>query len=224
MPVGRSIAPNELAQFASEIQGVEEKRRWALYDSLIFAAAAAVSGDQTLFQLPIGQGTPAKTLLDTNMRAAGTLPARQGFEIWDVRIQVEMRLLHSSETTITILNNNMERFHDLLYGASLTIRQAQKVDLELAPLAFLPAGYGPTGFGYGTTNITAGAAAGGGAVLLSNGHQSKASLWDLDPLPIILLPQRQFSILINFPTAITLPAATGMRLWVHLDGILHRAA
>jgi hypothetical protein len=224
MPVGRSIQPNELAQFASEIQGVEEKRRWALYDSIIFAAAAVVTGDANLFQLPIGQGAPAKTLLDTNMHAAGTLPARQGFEIWDVRVQVELRLLHSSITSVTILNNNFERFHDLIYGASLTLRQAQKTDLELAPLAFLPAGYGATGVVYGTTNLVAAADTGGGASLFSNGHPSKAALWDLDPLPIILLPQRQFVVVINFPAAITLPAGVGMRLWVHLDGILHRAA
>ena len=224
MPVGRSIQPNELAQFSSEIQGVEEKRRWALYDSITFAAAAVITGDQTLFALPIGQGVPAKTLLDTNVHAASTLPARQGLEIWDIRVQIELRLLHSSITTVTILNNNFERFHDLIYGGSLQVRQAQKTDLEIAPLAFLPAGYGPTGVGFGSTNLVAAADTGGGAFLFSNGHPSKAALWDLDPLPIVVLPQRNFSIVVNFPAAITLPAGVGMRLWVHLDGILHRAA
>lgn len=223
MPVKKIIRPQELAGFSSEIPGLEEKRRWALYDRIVFAAAATVSGDQTLFSTPVGGGTPAKTLLDTNLRQQAQLPARQALEVWDIRIQPQLTVV-SDDASVVALNNLWDAFNALIYGGFLVFRQAQKVDLEIAPLALLAAGYGGTGVDYGSTNFVAAAGAGGGAALFSNGHPSRAALWDLAPWPIIVLPQRSFSVTITFPTAIVLPAAVGLNLWCHLDGILHRSA
>lgn len=224
MGVGRSIQSGELAAFSSEIPGVEEKRRWALYDVQNFAAAAVVAGDYNLFSVPIGQGAVAKTLRDTNMRQSGQLPARQGMEVWGINVQIQPTLLITTLATLTVFNAMIQAYQDLCYGASLVLRQAQKTDLEIAPLAFLGAGYGPTMAGYGTGDITAGAAAGAGAAMLSNGLPSRTAVWDFDPLPIVILPQRSFGITLNFPTAITLPAGVGLNIWVHLDGVLHRSA
>ena len=222
-PVGRTIQPGELAAFSSEIPGVEEKRRWALYDNATFAAAATVTGDVNMFTTPIGQGATPKTLRDTNMRQAGQLPARQGMEVWDIRVQPELTLVNA-DTSVVVLNSFYTAFNALLYGASFTFRQAQKVDLEISPLAILSAGYGATVAAWGGADVTAAATAGAGAAILNNGHPSRMALWDLDPLPIVILPQRSFQITINFPTAVVLPAGVGLVLWVHLDGILHRSA
>lgn len=223
MPVGRTIQPNELSAFSSEIPGLEEKRRWALYDRIVYAAAATLSGDQSLFSTPIGQGTTAKTLLDTNLRQSGVLPARQGLEIWDIRIQPQLTVVASDVSAVSV-DALATAFNSIIYGGSFVFRQSQKVDLELAPLAILCAGYGASGVTWGSANITAAATAGAGSMIFSNGIQGKSSLWDLDPLPIIILPQRSFSVTINFPTAITLPTGVGLNLWCHLDGILHRSA
>jgi hypothetical protein len=222
--VGRSIQGAELAAFSSEIPGVEEKRRWALYDVERFAAAATVLGDYNLFTIPIGQGAPAKTLRETNMRQSGQLPARQGMEVWTVGVTIQPTLLITSETTVTIINNLAQAFYNLCYGASLTLRQAQKTDLEIAPLAFVPGGIGITSAGYATGNITAAAAAGGGALALNSGHPSRLACWELDPLPIVILPQRSFGVTLNFPVAQVLPAGVGLNIWCHLDGVLHRSA
>lgn len=53
-----------------------EALNWVFYDSLTLDASAV---DATLFQSPVGQSN--KTLQDTNMRAAGKLPASQEFEV-----------------------------------------------------------------------------------------------------------------------------------------------
>lgn len=223
MPVGKVIKPQELAGFSSEIPGLEEKRRWALYDRIVFAAAATVTGDQSLFTVPVGGGAPAKTLLDTNLRQAGQLPARQALEIWDIRVHPQLTVA-SDDASIVAFNNLVDTFNSLLYGGFLVFRQAQKVDLELSPLTMLPAGYGASGPIYGDSSLVAAAGAGSGAAILNNGHPSRAGLWDLRPFPIILLPQRSFQVTITFPTAIVLPAGVGLNLWCHLDGILHRSA
>lgn len=223
MPVKKIIRPQELAGFSSEIPGLEEKRRWALYDRIVFAAAATVTGDQTLFSTPIGGGTPAKTLLDTNLRQQAQLPARQALEVWDIRVQPQLTVV-SDDASIAAFNNLVDTFNALIYGGSFVFRQAQKVDLEIAPLALLAAGYGAFGPMSQSSSLVAAAGAGSGSTILSNGHPSRASLWDLAPFPIIVLPQRSFSVTLNFPTAIVLPAGVGLNLWVHLDGILHRSA
>jgi hypothetical protein len=50
-----------------------------LYDTLSIPAGA-ITGQKVFFQTPKGQGT--KTISDTNMTAAGMLPAGNAFEIW----------------------------------------------------------------------------------------------------------------------------------------------
>jgi len=174
-PVGRTIQPGELSAFSSEIPGVEEKRRWALYDRIVYAAAATLSGDQALFSTPIGQGTTAKTLLDTNMRQSGQLPARQGFECWDIRVQPQLTVVGSDVSAVSV-DALATAFNSLIYGGSFTFRQSQKVDLELAPLAILCAGYGAAGVTWGSANITAAATAGAGSMIFSNGLQAKSAL------------------------------------------------
>lgn len=220
-PISRLIPPEQLASYSSEIQGLDEQRRWSFYDRQVYAAAATVSGDVTLFSTPIGQGSTAKTLLDTNMRQAGQLPARQAFIAYDIRVQPQLTVI-SEDATIAAANNIPDAFWSLIYGGSFTFRQAQKVDLELAPLAMLPAGYGAAGPIYG--GGMASASTSGGAFLGSNGSPNRTALWDLDPLPIVILPQRSFSVVLNFPTAIVLPTGVGLNLWVHLDGVLLRSA
>lgn len=224
MPISRRIPPDELAEYSSEIAGLNEARRWALYDTVSFAAAASVSGTVKFFSTPLGQGTTPKTLLQTNLRQAGQLPARQAMEVWDIRVQCHLGGIFGSITTLTILNNFYKAIDQLLYGAFVEVKQAQKTDLEISPLAILSAGYGVTGIQWGGSNITAGADAGGGAVLFNNGHPSRAALWNMAPLPIIILPQRTFEFNVTWPTAVALPAGVTLDVIVHLDGLLHRGA
>lgn len=223
MPVGKSIKPRELAGYSSEIPGLGEKRRWALYDRIVFAAAATVTGDQRFFSVQLGGGTPAKTLLDTNLRQAGQLPARQALEIWDIRIHPQLTVV-TDDASIVAFHNLVDTFNALIYGAFFLFEQAQKTDLEIAPIAILAAGYGASGPVAESSSLVAAAGAGSGAAVLNNGHPSRAALWNLAPMPIVILPQRSFQVTVSFPTAVVLPAGVGMNLWCHLDGILHRSA
>lgn len=224
MAVERALNPEEIQSFSSEIPGVQELRRWALYDRIVSVAAATLLGAYNFFTVPIGGGAVPKTLLDTNLRQAGQLPARQGFEIWDIRVLPQIALLIDSITTMTILNNCAIAAYTLLYGGFFTLSQAQKTDLEISPIALLGAGYGAASTGgYGAT-VTPAAASGGGYIMATNGTPSSLALWGLAPLPIVILPQRSFSVSITYPVAIVLPAGVGLNQWVHLDGVLHRSA
>lgn len=220
MPINKLVLPEQLAAYSSELPGLDEQRRWSLYDSVLFAAGAAILGDVNLFTLPIGQGAVAKTLRETNMRQAGQLAARQAMLIYDIGIQIEPVTV--TEAALIATSNATTQFvHDALYGASFTFRNTQKTDLEIAPLAKLPAGYGVT-----ASLSYSGIVTGGGYYEQNNGHPSRAALWDLDPLPIVILPQRSFGVTLNFPVAVTVPAALtgGARIWCHLDGVLFRSA
>lgn len=223
MPISRRIPPEELAQYSSEIAGLNEARRWALYDRLTWAAAAVVSGTYKFFSVPLGQGAVPKTLLDTNLRQASMLPARQALEVWDIGLHVKMTVV-SDDDKVSELNDLWENYNAIIHGAFLELKNAQKVEVELAPIAKLPPGIGADGFAWGGTNITAAADTGGGAAMFTNGSPNRAALWNLAPLPIVLLPQRTFEVDLTFPAAITLPTGVGMYIWCYLDGVLHRSA
>lgn len=52
---------------------------WHYYDTINITQGTAGASSYTPFTLPIGQGSPAKTKLDTNMRASGMFPSTVGF-------------------------------------------------------------------------------------------------------------------------------------------------
>lgn len=217
--VGRALNAADIQQFSSEIGGVEERKRWCLYDHLTAGAAGTdVLGDYNFFQVPVGQG--GKTLSDTNMRLAGTLPARYGMEVWDIRVQIGVK--PSAQATVAALKALVDLYYELTTQGSLVFRQGQKTELEIAPVGILAAGWGV--FPGALAIQSAAAADAGGFFVGDNGHPSKAALWDMDPLPIIILPQRAFQVVINYPANIATAAADVVHWWVHLDGILHRAA
>jgi hypothetical protein len=229
MPIGRRLSVPERAQYRTSIPGLGEAKRAAIYDVFGWAAAATVLGDQNFFAVPLGGpvvfngAAIAKTLLQTNLKTQGQLPAGQELEVWDIRVQADINLFNS-DTTTTILSNALIAVRALLMGSFMVISIDGKDQLQISPVALLSAGYGPAASGYGGANVTAAGAAGAGALFLTNGSPNRSALWNLNPIPIVISPGLTFSVTITTPIGVVLPANTALNWWVHLDGVLHKKA
>ena len=223
----RQIPSIQLPNYGVGLPGVDEVRRALLWDSVHRAAAATWAGNVQFFTNPIGSlaglaGAP-KTLLDTNMVSAGQIPARNTFEIWDVRIGVTADLIGVADVA-TVPIALQEYVSDMAYGAAFSLFIDGKTVLDVAPIAILAPGYGITSHGFANNFPVAAPAAGGGAMGAQFGSPNGTSLWGLAPYPLVIKPSQNFQVQLFFPNAITIPAVTASRVWVHFDGVLRKAA
>lgn len=193
--------------------------RQPLYDAAAFTADIAAGTIIPFFQTPVGAGTGiaggAKTELDTNMRLAGALPAGFVFEVWSPRIVVAFA--NPTAAAAPGVTDPQEVANDFIYGSFLRIRIVTAEKL-LAPVYFFPAGAGlvATLQGFQAT------AANFRSSIVTHGVPHQYAPIALDPFPIVIPPQQQFTVEITSPTGVV--GANGMRVWVVLDGVLHRPA
>ncbi len=191
--------------------------RQPMYDRVIQASPAL--GTIQFFQLPVGQGSPAKTLLDTNMRLQGQIPASHVFEVWSPRVVI-MPLKATTAAAIAA-TNSIEDCYDLMIGGFLEFKLVGRPKLQ-CPLFYLPAGAGLSGLASISTNLVAAAGAGGSILGATNGDPSQLAPQRLDPFPVVIPPLQTFSFEVTFPSSIVLSA--NVNLWMVLDGILHQPA
>jgi len=193
--------------------------RQPLYDAQAFTADIAAGASIPFFQIPVGAGTgiagSAKTELDTNMRLAGALPAGFVFEVWTPRIVVGFA--NPSAAAAPAVTDPQEVINDFIYGSFFRLRIVTQEKL-LCPVYYLPAGTGVQATLLGFQ----GAAANFRSSIVSHGHPSQLAIQALDPFPIVIPPQQQFTVEVVSPTGVA--GANGMRVWVVLDGVLHRPA
>lgn len=202
--------------------GTYDSLRQPLYDAARFTATIAAGTVQQFFQTPLGQGTgiagAAKTELDTNMRLAGQIPREHVFEVWSPRIVIAFD--NPSSATIPSINQQVDIMNNILYGAFVRFRIVSQEKL-LVPVYYLPAGAGMAGALQGFQA----AAASFETAVFTNGEPNQFAPQRLDPYPIVLPPLQTFTFEMTFNTAVTFSAAVGgIRIWVVLDGILHRTA
>lgn len=88
------------------IPGAVESVWWPLYDYQVKTAAATAT--QAFFQAP--NGSPGKTLTDTNMVLAGQIPKGQTFQITGVQVELYPGALIDSATA-TQFANDMYAFY-----------------------------------------------------------------------------------------------------------------
>lgn len=194
-------------------RGTYDSLRQPLYDRVTVAAGVqAVGAVFTFFVLPVGQGTPAKTQLDTNMNLAGQIPANHVLEVWSPRIIVHP--VQPSNIAAATAANVLTDVDNFLHNSFFTFNIVSQQKL-LVPTFYLPAGAGVSGF----ANTTAAAVQ---AQYATNGLPSQDAPQRLDPFPVILPPLQAFLISITVGVAFT--TQNVVHLWVLLDGILHRTA
>ena len=212
----------EVARYLKEGTTYDPLRQ-PIYDVVREATSPIAAGTtRQFFATPIGQGlgvnNAVKTLVDTNLRQAGQLPADPVFECWSPRIVVAF--LDNASAAVPALNQQAEVLSDILYGASLSIRLVSQPKLEV-PAFMLPGGVGITGFLQGFQA----AAANFNQSFVTNGEPTQTACFRLDPFPIILPPQQTFTVELTYQRAVTMVApAAEFHVWVVLDGILHRPA
>lgn len=205
-----------LAQYNVNRPGQIESVWQPLYDYQTYAAAGQTS--LSFFQVPIGGlvGSTPRTLADTNMRSAGQLPAPQQFLVVNVQVQLLPGFTVSSlgaaaatsfaQDAYTILKNGVLRF-----------RVGSKDYLEHSPLLDFPPSSHLEGFAAVADATTAAAA------LCSqiSYAQSSGSLWAV--APIRLIANQNFSVTMEWPSAIAVPSTNATtKIGVKLGGYLYR--
>ena len=205
----------ELQQYNVNRPGQIEAIRGSLYDSIAYAQAGQTQ--LKFFQTP--QGQSSKTLADTNMSAAGSLPSPQSFLVECIELYFFPGLLPgdlSADDTPIIPNflNDVYEFYSV--PAWLEFYIGSKAYLDEAPLMKFPPRCGLAGFAAASDGDASSTT---GKQTLINYASAGGPVYELDP-PILLVPTQNFNITLNWASANAISAAG--KVYCQLGGILYR--
>ena len=212
-PLQQIPSLGDLQQYNVNRPGQIEGIRSSLYDFQTYAAAVTTT-QYTFFQVPVGQSS--KTLADTNMEAAGSLPSPKSFLVESIEVCIFPGL---SPSTIGAASAN--DFSNDVYawskGGYFNFFIGSKSYLTEAPLGRLPPKNALHGWSALADTTTAGAAQSRKVSYASPAGQP----FMLSP-PILLVPTQNFNVTLNFPTTLAMPSGQDARIGVILNGILYR--
>lgn len=207
----------DVRRFDVNRRGEYEGIRQTLYDSATYALAGQTQ--LQFFQTPNGQSS--KTIADTNMTSAGQLPQPQFFLVESIEI------LFFPGVSPTIFNTTIAEteFSNDVYAVaksgSLNFFIGSKTYLEEAPIGRFPP---KTKLGVESAHSIQELQ--GTAADAENQVSTDYACWTgrpyfLDP-PVLLVPNQNFKIDLNWPSAVALPSGVNAKIHVVLDGILYR--
>jgi hypothetical protein len=206
---------DQLSQFQVNRPGAVEAIRQTLYDTTTYAAAGQTS--LTFFQTPVGQG--GKTLADTNMEAAGSLPNPKQFLIQSIEIHIMPAITPSNIGAAPGVKGG--EFTNDMYAISTTgylnLFIGSKSYLTEAPLMKFPPKTYLNGMASASDSTTAAANA---AYRMDYAHVSGRPYY-VEP-NILLVPTQNFNITLNWAAAVPTISTKTARVMVVLDGILYR--
>lgn len=221
-PIGANVPSfDAIGNYAINRSGEYEATRQSLYDFQAYPAAGATSF--TFFQNPVGQS--GRTLADTNVENAGTLPAPKHLLVQSIEIY-----LFPGDNPVTA-NNAADIVADAPNFANdvYALQQSGFLDFFIGSKSYLteaPIGRFPpktclkTEFAFTLqTKQTAGAdnnSQVSGDYAVFTGRPYQINPW------ILLTPTQNFNVTLNFPTAVALPSGVNARIGIVLDGILYR--
>ncbi len=207
----------QLSKYSVNRPGWEAIKQ-SLYDFQAYQAAGV--NQLTFFANPVGQG--GKTLSDTNLNLAGQLPKNQEFLLQSIEVvflpttptvAAQMPGAFGAQAAAAILNDAY------IFGRSgnLTLMVGSKPYLQEAPLGRFPQ-KAHFSFDGAVADVTT-----AGANLQS---RMAFGFWTgrpymLDPAPLLLVENQNFSITLNWPEGVQ-AIANPARVGVILDGILYR--
>lgn len=204
-----------------------EAIRQSLYDSTSYAAAGATQ--LNFFQLPVGQGTGfgggAKTLSDTNMLAAGQMPANQEFLIQSVEVSffpttptvtADMPASFGAQAVDNLVNDVYKFYR----AGNLNLAIGAKSYLQEGPLLrFPPKAYYE--LHAAVTDIAPNGAGTGNMQSKIAYATARGRPYQLAPANLRLVSNQNFSVSLNWPEGLQVIINPG-RVFVILDGILYR--
>lgn len=205
-----AVLPVEsLKEFQVNRSGQQEVIRQPLYDYQTYAQAGQTS--LTFFQIPVGQS--GKTLADTNMENAGSLPAPKSFLLKGLEVVffpgAEPGTYGAPDDAdfINDMNDVYESGHVQLFIGS-------KAYLDEAPIGVMPPSWGLGGFSSAADTTTAGA----DQQTLVNYARSVGRPYTV--IPMYIPSNQNFKVTINWPTAVAVTVAG--RIGVRLLGDQYR--
>lgn len=191
---------------SNEVEGI----RSSLYDFQTYGAAGGSQFD--FFQVP--QGQASKTLADTNMEQAGTLPNPKHFLALNMQVFV-FSTLPIASLGAPAAAEAVNDIQDLAQSGYLEFFIGSKNYVQEAPISRFPSRTGLIVSSSQSDATTAGA-----------GLQSKiayanfgGAVYELQP-PILLMPTQNFKVSLKFPTVV--PVSADIRIGVVMEGILYR--
>jgi hypothetical protein len=200
----------ELARFAVNRQGAMEANTQSLYDSATYAAAG--QSQLLFFQTPKGQS--GKTAADTNMESAGALPNPKQFLLQSL----EVHFFPGSNPGETGAAAAAPEFVNDVY----TFFKSGWLELFIGSKAYLteaPIGRFPPKTRLDLSSSIATTVAG---AQVDVNYAASVGRPYLLKAPILLQPTQNFSVSLNWPTAVALPSTVDARVVVILDGLLYR--
>jgi hypothetical protein len=225
----------EVKKYSTTGKGLEGIRQ-SLYDHLLYPTAGQTQFN--FFATPKGQGltsalggvvgTP-KSIADTNLDVAGTLPSGKGFLMTSIEVPFYAGSVNTantytlaspamfSATAAAALEAQLADINSFYQSGSLQLYISAKVCLEEAPLMRFPPKCALKLDGSVSAAGTNAQPAGFGFI------QANASgrPYMVEP-PVYLEPNVNFNVALNFPAAVATPSGFNARVGVILDGYLYR--
>jgi hypothetical protein len=198
-----------------------EAVREPLYDFQTYANAGQTS--LNFFQLPIGQS--GKTIDDTNMQNAGTLPAPINFLIETIEVYffpgVNPVTVENTAATAATASNFANDVAAVQESGSLDLFIGSKSYTKQAPLGRFPQTtrlYAQFGFGLQVKQ-----AAGADETNGIYGDYAATTGKPYNVVPRIrLIPTQNFKVVLSWASAVALPSGVDGRIGVVLGGIQYR--
>lgn len=201
----------DLERYAVNRAGQNEANTQSLYDTATYGGAAGQT-QLLFFQTPKGQG--GKTQADTNMEAAGALPNPKRF----LMHSLEVLFFPGTNISVTGAAAAAATFQDDVYtfakGGWLELFIGSKSYLLEAPLGRFPPKTAVRTESSIATTVAGAQVQNAYAACIGRPYMLKA--------PILLEPTQNFSVSLNWSTAVPLPSTTDAKVMVVLDGLLYR--
>ncbi len=207
--MGRPIPSlQELQQYNVNRPDQVEVVRQSLWDTQTYVDNSTTQ--LQFFQVPKGQAS--KTFADTNMEAAGALPAPKSFLIETIELYVFPTNALGADSTSTSALKNWQDMYDLMQVGWLELFIGSKAYLDEGPLMKFPPRSGLTGVAFANDTT---ANTGTRVDYVSMG----GPVYELQP-EILLVPTQNFVVTLNWAVAVNLTA--NVKIVCNLGGILYR--
>ena len=220
---GRGNIPDlaELQSYAVNRKGQYEGIRQTLYDYQTYAAAGQTS--LSFFQVPLGQG--GKTIADTNIEVAGSLPQPKHYLVESIEIRffpgVDPVNLTTGVAASLVAPNFTNDVYTFAKSGSLNFFIGSKTYLEEAPLGrFPPKTCLKTEFAI-SIDVKQAVAADLENEISMDYAAATGRPYFINPATL-LIPTQNFKVSLNWPAAVALPSTQDARIGVVLDGVLYR--